>query len=101
MQAVHAYTVRREPGKALKAATRLHPGDLRGISYGAHLLDVAQAHVDSRHYKTAAERLLQARAQSLVWFRHQALAKDLVEEIREVETRPSSAIKSLAHSLGV
>ncbi|MFC5824968.1 helix-turn-helix domain-containing protein [Nonomuraea insulae] len=101
MQAVHAYTVRREPGKALKAAGRLRPGDLQGISQGAHLLDVAQAHVDARHYKTAAERLLEARSQSAVWFRHQVLARDLVEGIREEDARPSPAVRSLAHSLSI
>jgi transcriptional regulator with XRE-family HTH domain len=101
MQAVHAYTVRREPAKALKAARRLQPGDLRGISWGAHLLDVAQAHADTRHFKTAEERLLEARAQSDVWFRHQAVAKNLVETIREEETRLSPGIRSLARSLGI
>ncbi|MEV4173961.1 helix-turn-helix transcriptional regulator [Nonomuraea sp. NPDC049709] len=100
-QETHAYTVLREPGKALQASRRVHPGDLAGIAYGRHLLDVAQAHLDARHRKAATERIVEARATSGVWFRHQVIARDLVESIREEEARPSSAIKSLAHSLGI
>lgn len=100
-QETHAYTVLRDPGRALGASRRVHPGDLTGIAYGRHLLDVAQAHMDSRHLKTATERIIEARSQSEIWFRHQAIARDLVETIREEEARPSPAIRSLAHSLGL
>ncbi|TDC02982.1 XRE family transcriptional regulator [Nonomuraea longispora] len=100
-QETHAYTVLRLPDKALRAARRIHAGDLEGIAHGRHLIDIAQAHVDSRHHKTAAERLLEARAESEVWFRHQAVARDLVEVLREEERRPSTTIRSLANSLGI
>ncbi|MDP4510031.1 hypothetical protein [Nonomuraea turcica] len=100
-QETHAYTVLHDPSKALIASQRIHPGDLQGIAYGRHLLDVAQAHLDARHRKTATERILEARATSQVWFRHQAVARDLVESIREEEARHSPAVRSLAHSLGI
>jgi hypothetical protein len=101
MQATHAYTVLREPARALEAARRIRPGDLRGISRGRHLLDVAQAHTDARHRRAAIERLQEARDLSPVWFRHQGVARSLVRDIREEETRPSPAIRSLAKSLAV
>lgn len=100
-QATHAYTVRREPERALQSARRIRPGDLEGIAHGRHLLDVAQAHLDARHRKAATERLLEARALSAVWFRHQAISRELVESIREEEARPSAAVRSLARSLGI
>lgn len=101
MQATHAYTMLREPARALESARRIRPGDLQGISHGRHLLDVAQAHVDARHRRAAVERLQEARNLSPVWFRHQGVARSLVRDIREEETRPSPAIRSLARSLAV
>ncbi|MGW5154890.1 hypothetical protein ACWEPN_05350 [Nonomuraea wenchangensis] len=100
-QETHAYTVLHEPALALQAARRIQPGDLEGIAYGRHLIDVAQAHLDARHRVAATERLVEAREQSRVWFRHQAVARDLVENIRDEETRPSSAVRSLAPTLGL
>ncbi len=101
MQATHAHTVRGEPDKALAAARRIHPGDLAGISYGRHLLDVAQAHLDTRRHAAAVARLVEARAVSPVWFRHQRVAHSVVAEIRQAELRPSPAVRSLARSLDV
>ncbi|MGW0450451.1 helix-turn-helix domain-containing protein [Streptosporangium sandarakinum] len=101
MQATHAYAVRREPDKALSAARRVRPDDLLGISYGRHLLDVAQAHLDARHRQAAVERLQEARALSPVWFRHQGVARSLVREIRKEERRPSPTVRSLVRSLNL
>jgi transcriptional regulator with XRE-family HTH domain len=101
MQATHAYTVLRDPGRALSAAQRVGPGDLKGISRGRHLLDVAQAHVDAKHRRAAVERLQEARDLSPVWFRHQGVARSLVRDIRDEETRPSPAVRSLAQSLAI
>ncbi|MFI7147139.1 helix-turn-helix domain-containing protein [Nonomuraea sp. NPDC050022] len=98
-QETHGHTVLRQPNLALQAARRIRPGDLQGIAYGRHLIDVAQAHLDARHRVAATERLLEAREQSQVWFRHQAIARDLVETIRDEETRPSPAVRSLARTL--
>ncbi len=99
MQATHAYAVRREPSLALEAARKIGPDDLQGISRGRHLLDVAQAHVDARHRKTAVSALLEARAVSPVWFRHQGVARSLVAGIREHEQRLSPVIRDLARSV--
>lgn len=99
MQATYGYSVLKEPGKALEAARRIHPGDLKGISWGAHLMDVAQAHADAGHRRTAVTTLLEAREVSPVWFRHQRVARSLVEEIRVQETRLSPVVRTLARSL--
>jgi transcriptional regulator with XRE-family HTH domain len=101
MQDTHAHSVLGEPGRALQAAADVQREVLRPISYGSHLLDVAQAHTDARHRRAAVVKLQEARDMSPVWFRHQNLARSLVREIREVETRPSPAIRSLVASLGI
>jgi transcriptional regulator with XRE-family HTH domain len=99
MQACHAYAVSREPAKALTAARRLHPGDLAGIYYGRHLLDVAQAHTDARHTQAATTVLAQARAQAPVWFRHQGIARILVDDLVEQQKRLSSPLRELAAAI--
>jgi transcriptional regulator with XRE-family HTH domain len=99
MQACHAYAVTRDPAKALAAARRLHPGDLSGISYGRHLLDVAQAHTDARHSQAATAVLSQARALAPVWFRHQGIARVLVSDLCEQQKRLSPPLRELAASV--
>jgi transcriptional regulator with XRE-family HTH domain len=99
MQTCHAYSVVREPAKALAAARRLHPGDLAGISQGRHLLDVAQAHTDARHAQAATAVLSQARALAPVWFRHQGIARILVNDLVEQQKRLSSPLRDLATSV--
>jgi transcriptional regulator with XRE-family HTH domain len=99
--AVHAYTVLKEPGEAFKAAKRVRPGELRRITLGTHLLDLAQAHVDARQLRTAAMRLQEAQHMVPVWFRHEETARSLVADIRERETRPSPIIRSLVRAVGL
>ncbi len=99
MQACHAYAVTRDPANALAAARRLHPGDLAGISYGRHLLDVAQAHTDARHSHAETAVLTQARALAPVWFRHQGIARSLVTDLCEQQKRLSPTLRELATSL--
>lgn len=99
MQACHAYAVTREPAKALTAARKVGPGDLAGISYGRHLLDVAQAHADARHPAAATAVLTQARTVSPVWFRHQGVARFLVTDLCEQQKRLSPALRELAASV--
>jgi transcriptional regulator with XRE-family HTH domain len=99
MQACHAHAVTRDPAKALAAARKLHPGDLTGISHGRHLLDVAQAHTDARHTQAAATVLSQARALAPVWFRHQGIARVLVNDLVEQQQRLSSPLRELAASV--
>src|SRR6266581_4638876 len=99
MQACHAYAVTREPAKALAAARQLGPDSLTGISYGRHLLDVAQAHTDARHPKAATAVLTQARALAPVWFRHQGIARSLITDLCEQQKRLSPALRELAASV--
>jgi transcriptional regulator with XRE-family HTH domain len=99
MQACHAYAVTREPARALTAARKISPGDLSGISYGRHLLDVAQAHADARHPKAATAVLTQARALAPVWFRHQGIARSLVTDLCEQQKRLSPALRDLSASV--
>jgi hypothetical protein len=99
MQACHAYAVTREPAKALAAARKLSPENLAGISYGRHLLDVAQAHTDARHPKAATAVLAQARALAPVWFRHQGIARSLITDLCEQQKRLSPALRELAASV--
>lgn len=101
MQEVHAYAGLQEPAKAIKAASRIHTGDLRGISQGRHLLDVAQAHVQAKQPKAAVARLQEAQRQAPVWFRHQGVARSLVGEVREIQTRMSPAVRTLANAVGL
>jgi transcriptional regulator with XRE-family HTH domain len=99
MQACHAYAVTREPAKALAAARKISAGDLAGISYGRHLLDVAQAHTDARRPAAATAVLSQARDVSPVWFRHQGIARTLVNDLVEQHKRLSPALRELAASI--
>jgi transcriptional regulator with XRE-family HTH domain len=99
MQACHAYAVTRDPAQALAAARRLQPGDLEGISHGRHLLDVAQAHTDARHSQAATAVLSQARALAPVWFRHQGIARVLVNDLCEQQKRLSAPLRDLAASV--
>lgn len=99
MQACHAFAVTREPAKALAAARKVSPGDLSGISYGRHLLDVAQAHSDARHSSAAISVLAQARSLSPVWFRHQGIARSLVTDLCAQQKRVPPALRNLAASV--
>jgi transcriptional regulator with XRE-family HTH domain len=99
MQGAYGYSVLRQPSRALEAARRIRPGDLPGISWGAHLMDVAQAHFDSGHARTAAVTLLKARDVSPVWFRHQRIARQVAAEIREQERRTSTETRALVKAL--
>jgi transcriptional regulator with XRE-family HTH domain len=99
MQACHAYAVTREPAKALAAARQIRPGDLTGISYGRHLLDVAQAHTDAHRPAAATTVLTRARQLSPVWFRHQGVARSLVTELCEQQKRLPPALRELAASV--
>jgi transcriptional regulator with XRE-family HTH domain len=89
-----------QPDRALTAARDVRREDLFTISYGRHLLDVAQAHVDQRGDDAAVEVLLEAKTLAPVWFRHQPPARSLVGQVRERKTRPSAALRDLVAALG-
>jgi transcriptional regulator with XRE-family HTH domain len=99
MQATHAYAVLHQPDRALAAATDVRRDDLFTISHGCHLLDLAQAHVDLGAADAAEGVLREAKNVAPVWFRHQALARALVAELRQRRVRPSSALRDLVQAL--
>ncbi|HEY3683498.1 MAG TPA: helix-turn-helix transcriptional regulator [Streptosporangiaceae bacterium] len=100
MQAAHAWSVMREPGRALDVARHLDRSDLKGISVGAHLLDVGRSHLDARHHKAATATMREARnASGAVWFRHQPIARAVVEDLAERERRLTPDLRSLMRSL--
>ncbi|GAA1265722.1 hypothetical protein GCM10009677_17300 [Sphaerisporangium rubeum] len=99
--AVHAFTMHKRPGEALKAARKVRTEELPRIAYGHHLLDLAQAYTDMRHFSSAEQRLDLARSLSPVWFRHQLAAHSIVADVREQQTRPSATIRRLARDIGL
>ncbi len=101
MQSTHAHAMLREPGHALKAAQGVRREDLQTISYGAHLIDVAQAQADARRRRDAVATLVQARQMSPTWFRHQGLARSVVTELVEAKQQLSPALRGLARELRV
>lgn len=101
MQETYGYASLTQPGRALKAAERIGRDDLKGISRGAHLMDVAQANFDRGDIRTARTTLLEAREVSPVWFRHQRVAKTVTAEIREQEQRLSPETRALVKSLNL
>ncbi|MDX6741511.1 helix-turn-helix transcriptional regulator [Actinocorallia sp. A-T 12471] len=101
MQTVYTHVGSGEPGAALEEAARVRPGDLRGISHCRHLLDVAQAQVDMRRPRTAAARLDEAERRAPAWFAQQTLARSLVADVRELETRVSPVTRRLVRAVGL
>lgn len=101
MQAVHAYALLGEPVKALKAAGGVDRRDLRVISWGRHLIDVAQAQLDTRDLRTAERTLTEAEGVSSEWFRHQGPARSLVGDLVHESRRLSPNLRRLAQAAGV
>jgi len=101
MQTTYVHATLGQPGKALAAAQGVRRADLYPISYGRHLLDVAQAHTDARQIDRAVEVLLEARDLAPVWFRHQAPARSLVSGLAERQTRLSPALRELVASVSI
>lgn len=101
MQTVHAYAVLREPAKALEAASSVDRAELQDISWGRHLIDVAQAQVDARDLRGAERTLTAAEGQSSEWFRHQGPARSLVGDLVSESRRLSPNLRRLAVSAGV
>lgn len=101
MQSCYAYSTLREPDKALRSASGVRRQDLRPISYGAHLLDVAHAQYDARQQRAAIGTLTMAREGREVWFRHQGIARTLVADLIESQRRLSPELRSLARAVAV
>lgn len=101
MQSCYAYSTLRQPDKALRSAVDVRRSDLRSISYGAHLLDVAHAQYDARQQRAAVGTLTAAREGRAVWFRHQGIARSLVADLVESQRRLSPELRSLARAVAV
>jgi hypothetical protein len=99
MQDTYAQVALGHPDRAIVAAEQVRHEDLRPISRGRHLLDLAEAHVAMRHDADAVDKLIQAKTLAPVWFRHQVAARNLVAEVCERRTRLTSAMRDLVRSL--
>lgn len=99
MQETYAQVTLGRPERALTAARQVRREDLRPISYGRHLLDLAQAHAAMRHDVDAVDTLIRAKSLAPVWFRHQVAARGLVAEVCERRARLTPAMRDLVRSL--
>jgi transcriptional regulator with XRE-family HTH domain len=99
MQTTHAYTVLGHPRRALQAAANVRREDLLPISWGRHLLDVAQAQLDSMRDEAAMSTLHTAHDTSAEWFRHQGVARSMVADLIERRRRLTPALRVLAQAL--
>lgn len=99
MQNAYAQVTLGRPDRALDAARDVRRTDLRPISYGRHLLDLAQAHAAMRHDADAVDTLVEAKTLAPVWFRHQVAARGLVAEVCERRARLTPAMRELVRSL--
>jgi len=99
MQTTYAHAMLGSPSKALVAARDVRREDLQTISYGRHLLDLAQAHTEARSFDQASGALKRAKDLAPVWFRHQALARTLVADLAERKSRLTPVLRELVGSL--
>jgi transcriptional regulator with XRE-family HTH domain len=99
VQATHAHTMLGHPRRALTAALDVRRDDLLPISWGRHLLDVAQSQLDSRREDAALGTLQAAQAVSPEWFRHQPPARSLVADLIERRRRLTPALRALAQAV--
>jgi hypothetical protein len=99
MQDTFAQVALGRPERAVAAAGHVRQEDLRPISRGRHLLDLAEAHAAMRHDADAVDTLLRAKTLAPVWFRHQVAARNLVGEVCERRARLTPAMRDLVRSL--
>lgn len=102
MQQCHCASVLGEHGQAIRASRRVVRDDLLHISYGAHMLDVAQAHLAQgrRGLGSGIEALWAAYGVSAEWARHQGLFRTLVGSAQHQETRQSQRVRRMAATAG-
>jgi transcriptional regulator with XRE-family HTH domain len=99
MQETYAQVALGQPERAIEAAQRVRHDDLRPISRGRHLLDLAEAHAAMRHDADAVDTLVRAKTLAPVWFRHQVAAWNLVAEVCERRARLTPAMRDLVRAL--
>lgn len=98
MQTVHAHALSGNPAPALEAARLVRPGELEPISYGRHLLDMAQAYADDGSDGDAIAALAQARDVSAEWWQQQGVTRLLITELSERARRMPGLLRDLAAS---
>jgi hypothetical protein len=98
MQATHAQVVLGHPRRAIDAAQHVRRADLMPIAWGRHLLDVAQAQLDSRQDETAEDTLQEAHDTSAEWFRHQGVARSIVARLVDRRRRLTPGLRALARA---
>ena len=101
MQEAHALSVLRDPDRALTAAKRVRRPALMPISWGAHLLDVAQARLDKGDTGGAADALLEAFGVSPEWARSQGLWRDASARTVTRARLGSQKVRKLARVAGM
>ena len=101
MQKTYQMAVLGEAPGALKAAKRVHRGDLLRISWGAHQLDIAQASLDMKRVSATVDALWAAHEVSPEWARHQGLFRTLVLGAVRAENRLSARTRKLAATAGL
>jgi len=101
MQEAHALSVLREADQALRAAKRVQRPVLMPISWGAHLLDVAQARLDKGDTGGAADALLEAFGVSPEWARAQGLWRDASARTVTRARLGSQKVRKLARAAGM
>ncbi|MEM8923061.1 MAG: helix-turn-helix domain-containing protein [Actinomycetota bacterium] len=101
VQGTHAFAVLGRSDKALASAAEVDPSGMKTISFGRHLIDVAQAHVEADDDDGALTVLQRANGLSPEWFRHQGPARALVAELVQRRTRLPARLRALAQSTGI
>lgn len=96
MQGAYGYAMLKRPGDALRMAKDVEIGQLTGISRGRHYLDLGQSLVDAGRYPSALKVLRAAADIAPEWFGHQMIARSLVQQIREEQSRISDDLAGLA-----
>jgi hypothetical protein len=99
MQETYAQVTLDHPDRAVAAARHVRHGNLRPISRGRHLLDLAEAYAAMRRDADAVDTLVRAKTVAPVWFRHQAVARNLVAEVCERRARLTPSMRELVRSL--
>jgi transcriptional regulator with XRE-family HTH domain len=101
MQATYGYATMHRPDIALRHAQQVRREDLLDISYGAHLVDVAQAYNDRRDDDEVVAVLRTAQEVAPVWFRHQPVARAVGEDVVARARRLTPELRQLADDLGI
>lgn len=98
-QEAHAYTMLGQPARALRAARSVRRDQLLRVSYGRHLLDVAQAQFDAGRDQDTIAALYSAQELSAEWFRHQVVARAIVADLVNRQRRLTPAVRALVRAV--